>query len=115
MDGSFLRIEKIVPTPTLTSRYDDPSSGSKMTPILPPSTPRRSSVGWSSSSDATTATISQVTEAGHQNLIGDDVELLLVLAGGHQTAEVADDVLDAHQHLAARSPSPPATAPTGST
>ena len=58
--GSFLRMEKIVPTPTQTSRFDEPSSGSKTTQYLPPSTPRLRIVGSSSSSEATTASVGRL-------------------------------------------------------
>ncbi len=41
---------KIVPTPTETSRFEDPSRGSKKTAYRPPSSRLRSTVGSSSSS-----------------------------------------------------------------
>ena len=58
--GSFLRMEKIVPTLTQTSRFDEPSSGSKTTQYLPPSTPRFRMVGSSFSSEATHAIVGRL-------------------------------------------------------
>ena len=50
----------MVPTPTQTSRFDEPSSGSNTTQYLPPSTPRFRIVGSSFSSDATHATVGRL-------------------------------------------------------
>ena len=50
----------MVPTPTQTSRFDEPSSGSKTTQYLPPSTPRFRIVGSSFSSDATHAMVGRL-------------------------------------------------------
>ena len=84
-----------MPTLTETSRFDEPSSGSKTTQYFPPSAPRRRIVGSSSSSEATTATVAAVAEARHQDVVGDDVELLLRLAVDVGAAVVAEHVFDA--------------------
>ena len=88
-------IEKMVPTLPQTSRFDDPSSGSNTTQYLPPSTPRRRIVGSSSSSEATRATLGLLPEAGHEDVVRDDVELLLRFAVHVGVAVLAEDVLDA--------------------
>ena len=84
----------MVPTPTQTSRFDEPSSGSNTTQYLPPSTPRFRIVGSSFSSDATTAMRRAAAEASHEDVVGDDVELLLGLAVHVGGAVFAEHVLD---------------------
>ena len=54
------KMEKMVPTLTLTSMFDEPSSGSKTTTYLPVSGARSKVTGSSFSSETRTATVSRV-------------------------------------------------------
>ena len=83
-----------MPTPTQTSRLDEPSSGSKTTQYLPPSMPRlESSVPHFPRMRRRDG--GPAAEACHEDVVRDDVELLLGLAVHVRAAAFADDVFDA--------------------
>ena len=70
----------MVPTLTLTSMFDEPSSGSNTTMYLAPGEPPSAISGCSFSSEASIATLSRTLRRVHQHFVGVDVELLLHLA-----------------------------------
>ena len=89
------KIENIVPTLTLTSMFDEPSSGSKTTMYLAWGEPPWANSGCSFSSEAIIATLSRTRQRVHQHLVGIDVELLLHLALHVDVAGRAQDVGEA--------------------